>query len=118
MKAIFAKIKKKSQNFDMQNNIGEQNQLNPNQSFKLSKDLIVRKNQDGTVIVMRLDESSLFFKIDGIAAKVWGSLVEPKSVSQLVSEFETLYPSNKDQVAQDVPKFLNELINKNLAVVC
>lgn len=109
---MFAKIKKKS------NNVSMQTQIDLNQNMQISKDVIARKNQDGTVIVMRLDESSIFYKIDGIAAQVWGSLSQSKNMAQLITEFEQLYPENKTDLQKDIPPFLGDLLQKKLLIEC
>lgn len=102
----------------MQTSITEQIKLDGEQSLQLSKEIIARKNQDDTVIVMRLDDSALFYKIDGVAAKVWSKLVEPAKVSDVVTEFKQQYPQNETQVEQDVLGFLGDLLSKNLIVKC
>lgn len=100
------------------NNTTNSTSLNPDQGLQLSKEIIVRKNQDETVIVMRLDESAMFYKIDGIAAKVWSSLVERKTLTQLVEEFSNQHPEHKAQVGEDISNFVNDLLNKNLILKC
>jgi Coenzyme PQQ synthesis protein D (PqqD) len=102
----------------MQTSITEQIKLDGETSLRLSKEIITRKNQDDTVIVMRLDESALFYKIDGVAAKVWEKLAEPKKVSEVISEFKQQYPQNETQVEHDVQGFLGDLLSKNLIVKC
>ena len=87
----------------MQTSINEQTHqtsLDAQQFLQLSKEIIARKNQDDTVIVMRLDESSLFYKIDGVAAQVWSKLVEPAQVSTVVSEFKKQYPKILEHLVQ------------------
>lgn len=108
MQAILAKIKKKSQDERMNE------QINVNQNLKISKDVITRKNQDATVIAMRLDESSIFFKIDGIAAQVWHSLVSGATITELISEFSGIYPDNVEDLKKDIPYFVNQLSDKKL----
>lgn len=83
-----------------------------------AKDVIARKNQDGTVIVMRLDESSVFFKIDGIAAEVWSALDQQKSTNEIISEVKSKHPNFHTQLDLDIPKFISELMNKNLLTYC
>lgn len=92
--------------------------MDMNQSVTISKEVVARKNQDGTVVVMRLDESSLFYKIDGIAAQVWESLTHAKKTSELIKEFQALYPDNKADLEKDIPLFVSEVLNKNLVIKC
>ena len=93
--------------------------LQNSQSYKAAPDIVARNNQDGTVIVMRLDESSLFYKINGLAAQVWtslGSSTDSKSVSQVVGELTAQYPQFAQQLQQDIPKFVSELVDKKLVI--
>lgn len=88
-----------------------------NQLLVPAKDIVARSNQDGTVIVMRLDESSLFYKINGIAAQVWGAIgsaTNPMTANQLVGELTKDYPQFSPQLQQDIPKFLSDLVSKKL----
>ncbi len=107
MKALFAKIKKKSKYILKQGDLA---------MIQIAKDLIARRNQDGNVIVMRLDESSLFYKIDGIAAQVWGDLVDKKTADELVAKYQDLYPENKDDIQKDISNFIQMLFEKKLVV--
>ncbi len=89
------------------------------QSYKAASDIVARHNQDGTVIVMRLDESSLFYKINGLAAKVWasyGSSNEAKKLSNVVEEMASQHPEFSTRLQQDIPKFVSELVQKKLLI--
>lgn len=80
-------------------------------------DVVSRKNQDGSLILMRLDASSVFFKIDGIAAQIWSDLSEPKTVQELLSQYQNKYPQYNDKLSTDIPSLINQLKEKNLIVI-
>lgn len=85
----------------------------------VSKELIARKNQDGTVIIMKLDESTHFYKIDGIAADIWFSLTQQRSsLSELMPTIKNKYPKFHTELDVDIPKFVLELLNKKLLTYC
>lgn len=80
------------------------------------KDLAARVNKDGSVILMRLDESSNFYKIDGIAAQIWQSLSNSKSVTDLISEQVEKLPQFATELKNDIPPFVASLLEKKLIV--
>lgn len=85
-----------------------------NARLELSKDLVARKNQDGTVIVMKLDDSAVFFKIDGIAASVWTEIGNKPTYSELIATFQGKYPAQGEQVARDIRALVDQLLGKSL----
>lgn len=92
--------------------------MDASKTFKTAKDIVARRNQDGTFIIMKLDESSFFYKIDGIAAEVWSKLANPCSLGQLNSELFTKYPQFTTQLESDISNFVNQLLEKNLIFEC
>jgi Coenzyme PQQ synthesis protein D (PqqD) len=90
--------------------------LNLEAKWTAGKDLVARINKDGSVILMRLDESSNFYKIDGIAAQVWQSLSESKSVTDLINEQVEKLPQFANELKADIPPFVASLLEKKLIV--
>lgn len=81
---------------------------------KLTPDLVARNNDDGTIVVMRMDESNLFFKIDGVAAEVWKGLNANKGLQEIFDEIKGSYDVTDDQLKGDMEKFLNDLKGRDL----
>ncbi len=90
--------------------------LTPSVIVEALKDVVSRKNQDGTVVLMKLDDSNVFFKIDGIAAQVWEELSNKQSVGELVKKFQEKYPKHADKVESDIDSFLRGLVEKSLVM--
>ncbi|MFM6929783.1 MAG: tail fiber domain-containing protein [Bdellovibrio sp.] len=94
--------------------------MSTNQSFSMSspyiatKGVVSRRNQDGTVILMKLDEANVFFKIEGLAAGVWAELETAKTGDQLLKYFSGLAPQFADKLQADVTSFLAQLFEKAL----
>jgi Chaperone of endosialidase len=65
-----------------------------------SKEIVSRRNQDGSVVLMRLDETSVFYKITGVAALCWGEFAVARN-PEWVSRH---YPAEAAQ--QWVPELL------------
>ena len=81
---------------------------------KLTPDLVARNNDDGTIVVMRMDESNLFFKIDGVAAEVWKGLNANKGLQEIFDEIKGSYDVTDEQLKGDMEKFLNDLKGRDL----
>jgi hypothetical protein len=81
---------------------------------KITPDLVARNNDDGTIVVMRMDESNLFFKIDGVAAEVWRGLNANKNLEEIFNEIKSSYDVSDDQLKGDIEKFLTDLKGRDL----
>ena len=83
-------------------------------SYVLAKNVITRRNQDGTVILMQADQSNMFYKIDGIAAAVFNELTNPVTPQALIQDFSKRYPNYHAKIEQDIPALLAQLEQRNL----
>lgn len=83
--------------------------------FKRSEEIVDRKNNNENVIVlMKMDDSSSFYKIRGVATEVWELLSEGKPVKTIIEEITGRYEAPKDKIREDVEKFLNELMEMDV----
>lgn len=89
--------------------------LQPQDRLGIAKEIVARKNQDGTVILMRLDESTSFFKITGIAAEIWYAIETPRLLGDLLEAFAG--SSAPAERAQEVCDFLQETVTRGLAQI-
>lgn len=86
------------------------------QSFIKADDIVARRNQDGTAILMHLDETSLFYKIEGFAALIWTELEKTRTVDGLIEHFSTLYPTHKKEIKTKIPAFFEKLLEFRLII--
>jgi hypothetical protein len=82
--------------------------------YKPSDDTVARKNQDGTVVVMKMDDSNIFFKIDGVASEVWKLILDGLTPQEIKAKILNEFNCTEDQVNEDVTKFMQELLDRNL----
>ena len=83
--------------------------------FTRSEEIVDRKNNNENIVVlMKMDDSSSFYKIKGVATEVWELLGEGKSVKGIVDEINGRYEPPDDQIRKDVENFLDELIDMNV----
>ncbi|AUN99944.1 PqqD family protein [Bacteriovorax stolpii] len=85
-------------------------------NYSIPEDIVSRSNQDGTVILMKMDEGSTFFKINGAAAEIWKEMVAKKDLNQIAEEMFSTYNAPKEQIQSDIKNFVETLVSKNLLV--
>lgn len=85
-----------------------------NYNYVLSESIVSRTNQDGTVIVMNIDEGNTFFKINGVAAEVWNELSQKKDINQIIEKVSNEYNAPKEKIIEDVNGLVEKLLAKNL----
>lgn len=83
-----------------------------NDTFKVAEDIISRTNQDGTCVLMRMDDSSVFFKIDGVAAEVWQSISKGQSASEILDQLAQKHSVEKSVIENDTKSFIQEVLDK------
>ncbi len=74
-----------------------------------SKDVISRRNQDGTFILMRLDETNFFYKITGLAALAWAEFSEGRDLDTLLAHYGDALPEQRDEVVATLQTLFGQL---------
>jgi hypothetical protein len=87
-------------------------------NIEIKKEIVFRTNKDGTVVVMKMDDDDMFYKISGVAAEMWTSFSEKKSnLGQVVNEIAQNYSISEEKVISDSQVFLNKILELNLIEV-
>lgn len=82
--------------------------------LQLERDLLARRNNDGSVAIMQLNNDEFFFVLDGIAAEFW---VLIDGATSLTSIKERLVRKHKPPAAQfekDVAQLVTDLKTERL----
>jgi len=83
--------------------------------FKKSDEIVDRKNNNENIIVlMKMDDSSSFYKIKGVATEVWELIGEGKNVKSIVEDLNAKYTVGDGQIRKDVESFLDELLEMDV----
>lgn len=85
-----------------------------NTVFKPVSDIVSRQNQDGTIVIMKLDGDNVFYKINGVAAEIWSQFPENQSIGNIIKDLSKRYNVDETKIYQDSEAFLKELVNLNL----
>lgn len=72
-------------------------------------DVVTRKSNDGSVVVMKLDNSNYFYKITGIAAEIWSEVDGGKPLSEVRDTILKRYNVAAEQLDQDIECFVKKL---------
>ena len=87
-----------------------------NDTFKVAEDIISRTNQDGTCVLMRMDDSSVFFKIDGVAAEVWQEITKGSKANSILDQLAQKHSVEMSVLENDTKSFLEEILNKKFII--
>ena len=86
--------------------------------FKLSPDVFVRKNPDGSIIVMSTtSEEDKFFRITGVAADIFDKIDGQTPIAKIVENVKSQYEVKVEKIAADAEPFLEKLIKFNIVTV-
>lgn len=77
--------------------------------IEIDKDIVSRKNDDGTTILMKMDDSETFYKIDGVAAEVWNKLSDGMALASVVNEIVEKYDTETSVVEADIQNLVIDL---------
>lgn len=86
-------------------------------SVVLDKDVVSRTSKDGTVVVMRLDDSDKFFKISGVAGQIWSALSKGESLEKIKANILSEYNVNSEVLDRDIQSFVNKIVSLGFAKV-
>jgi hypothetical protein len=85
-----------------------------NSNYIVQENVVARTNQDGTIILMKMDEGNTFFKINGVAAEVWKELSTQKNINQIVTDIVSGYNAPEETIKTDIKNFVETLLTKDL----
>jgi hypothetical protein len=82
--------------------------------INFQEDIVSRKNENGSVILMKMDDSDIFFKISGIAAEVYMEIEKGNKLATIYKDLCTRFPNKEDQITEDIDSFIKKLDSLNL----
>lgn len=74
---------------------------------------IIHELIDGEVVLINLD-SGAYYSVDGAGATVWSGIAADLSEEALITYVDARYHGDSATIAQDVRRFLNELLAEGL----
>jgi len=88
--------------------------IDQNKVYQVHEDVVSRNNQDGTFVLMKMDDSELFYKIDGVAAEVWKGIEKKMNLTAIKQQIMADYNVAASKLDADVETFVSSLLSKKL----
>lgn len=89
--------------------------FSPQNSFIMKDGVVFRANKDGTVVVMKMNDDEVFYKIDGVAAEIFQRITVSESTLGLLAEDLSMdYSVSAQQIIDDAQEFLKKAISLDL----
>lgn len=87
-------------------------------NVEIKEEIVFRSNKDGTVVVMKMDNDDMFYKITGVAAEMWQSFSEKNNnLGDVTGILAKNYSTSSDEIIKDAQDFLNKILELDLVKV-
>lgn len=77
--------------------------------INIHPDIIASRNNDGSIVAMKADDSDLFYKITGVATLVWQGIENGDNETSIIENILNEYDITVDKVKEDITIFLTDL---------
>ena len=86
-----------------------------NTNLVLNEEIVFRTNKDGTIVVMKMDDDEVFYKIDGVAAEIWQKISNKESnLGSIANDLSSEYNVTAQKIIDDAQVFLAKTTELNL----
>lgn len=82
----------------------------------IRREVLWRKNKDGTIAVMKIDDDQYFYQIDGLAAKIWLQIDNKKSIAKIKDIMVKKLKPPPGKFKKDLLVFFQELQKEQLVL--
>lgn len=89
-------------------------ELNSEMIPEANESILSRTNLDGCIALMSLDDDDNFYKIDGMATKIWEKIDGEKNIKTILDEILISENLPKEKFVQDSLNFLKELTEEKI----
>jgi hypothetical protein len=78
-------------------------------TYEIDSDIIASRNNDGSIVAMKVDDSDLFYKITGVATEVWNYLEQGLSKGEIVKNITNSFDVTEEESTKDFDTFITDL---------
>lgn len=87
-------------------------------NIELREGVVFRTNKDGTIVVMKMNDDDIFFKINGVAAEMWQRFADKKTnLGEVANELSESYSVPSEKIMTDAQTFLGKILELELVRV-
>lgn len=90
--------------------------FNRNIKYKINELIVSKKDENGASLLVSLDDSDSFYKIDGIASEAWEALCLDCDPEKVIKKLTILYPDHNDQLILDLDVFFQKLVDLKVLI--
>ncbi len=83
-------------------------------AYEIDSEIIASRNNDGSIVAMKVDDSDLFYKITGVATTVWTHLENGLTLEEITNQVMDEFDVAEDILKSDIDKFIIELKKFNI----
>ncbi len=86
--------------------------------FTMNEGIVFRTNKDGTVVVMKMNDDEVFYKIDGVAAEMFQKIsTNEMTLGKIVEDLANEYSVPTSKIMEDAQPFLSRATSLELVSV-
>ena len=86
--------------------------------LNLSRDIFVRKNPDGSILLMSsIDSEDKFFRVTGVAAEIFDKIDGKTPIGNIIASVKTNYDVKEEKIVADAEPFIEKLIKLSIVSV-
>ena len=82
--------------------------------FQRHENVLARKNSDGTIRLLKMDNDEHFFTIYGFAASAWTLIDGKKSLNEIMDKLKKSHPKKKHVQKENLNVFIKDLLKEGL----
>jgi hypothetical protein len=86
-------------------------------NIRIKEDVLFKKNTDGTVVVLKLDDDENYFVIDGMAAKAWEMMEQEQDLGVIVKRLSSTEGVEEKVIQPHMDGFARQLLEEDLVVL-
>jgi len=84
----------------------------------MNEGIVFRTNKDGTVVVMKMNDDEVFYKIDGVAAEMFQKIsTNEMTLGKIVEDLANEYSVPTSKIMEDAQPFLSRATSLELVSV-
>jgi len=89
-----------------------------NSFIEIKDQVVFRTNKDGTIVVMKMNDDDMFYKINGVAAEMWKMFSEKRmSLGEVATSLSIEYTVSSEKIISDAQLFLTKILEFDLIQV-
>jgi hypothetical protein len=82
---------------------------NTQSSLKLNSNFISKRRANGDILLVSLDDSQVYFTIQGLAIEVWDKLNAGNKLEEIEESLCARFPNDKDEMSKLIKSFIKDL---------